>query len=266
MSSAISARHLTKTYKFHQQSAGLLGSLKSLVRRRYQTRLAVDQIDIDIEPGEFVGLLGPNGAGKTTTLKMLSGLLYPTSGELDVLGHTPSKRKPEFLRRISLVMGQKTMLWWDVPAMDSLLLHKEMYDLSQRDFDDSVEELATMLDVKDILDVQVRKTSLGQRMKLELMAALLHRPEILFLDEPTIGLDVVAKARVRTFLAEVNRLRGTTILLTSHDMGDIEELCRRVMIIDHGRIEYDGGVPELIARTGHHKLEAVIAELFGGGR
>jgi ABC-2 type transport system ATP-binding protein len=242
----ITATNLTKTYTFHQQGSGLVAALRSVVKRTTETRLAVDAIDLTVRAGEIVGLLGPNGAGKTTTLKMLSGLLYPTSGQIDVVGFTPSKRDVEYLRRIALVMGQKSMLWWDVPAMDSLLLHKDMYGLTDEDFRTSVDELATMLGVGDLLKVQVRKVSLGERMKLELMAALLHRPEIVYLDEPTIGLDVVAKARVRTFLTEINRARGTTILITSHDMDDIEALCSRVMIINHGQIEYDGGLRELV--------------------
>ena len=250
----IAAKDLTKTYTFHQQRAGLGGALKSLVKRKYETRLAVDRISFSVDRGEVVGLLGPNGAGKTTTLKMLSGLLYTTSGELEVLGHKPSDRKHEYLRRIALVMGQKTMLWWDVPAMESLLLHKDMYGLSTAEFDRNVAELAELLEVQDLLNVQVRKTSLGERMKLELMAALVHGPEILFLDEPTIGLDVVAKARVRTFLEEVNRLRGTTILVTSHDMDDIEALCSRVMIVDHGRLQYDGSLDELVRTARPRKL------------
>ncbi|MBP2353619.1 ABC-2 type transport system ATP-binding protein [Kribbella aluminosa] len=254
MTPVIAAQDLTKTYTFHQQRAGLGGALKSLVRRTYETRLAVDKISFTIGSGEVVGLLGPNGAGKTTTLKMLSGLLYTTSGDLEVLGHTPSDRKPDYLRRIALVMGQKTMLWWDVPAMESLLLHKEMYGLSTAVFDRNVAELAELLEVEHLLNVQVRKTSLGERMKLELMAALVHGPEILFLDEPTIGLDVVAKARVRSFLADVNRLRGTTILITSHDMDDIEALCSRVMIIDHGRLQFDGGLDDLVRTARPRKL------------
>ncbi|MBM7787796.1 ABC transporter ATP-binding protein [Tenggerimyces flavus] len=261
----ISAHDLTKTYTFHQQTAGLAGALKSLVKRKYETRLAVDQITFGIERGEVVGLLGPNGAGKTTTLKMLSGLLYITSGELQVLGFKPSDRKHDYLRRIALVMGQKTMLWWDVPAMESLLLHKDMYGLSTKEFERNVDELAELLDVKDLLNVQVRKTSLGERMKLELMAALVHGPEILFLDEPTIGLDVVAKARVREFLGEVNKVRGTTILVTSHDMDDIEALCSRVMIIDHGRLQYDGGLEELVRTARPRKLvRATYAEPIDG--
>jgi viologen exporter family transport system ATP-binding protein len=263
----IAAHDLTKTYTFHQQRAGLGGALKSLVKRTYETRLAVDRVTFDIGRGEVVGLLGPNGAGKTTTLKMLSGLLYTTSGELEVLGHTPSDRKHDYLRRIALVMGQKTMLWWDVPAMESLLLHKDMYGLSTAEFDHNVAELAELLEVEHLLNVQVRKTSLGERMKLELMAALVHGPEILFLDEPTIGLDVVAKARVRSFLADVNRVRGTTILITSHDMDDIEALCSRVMIIDHGRLQFDGGLDDLVRTAQPRKLvRATYATPVDGDR
>jgi ABC-2 type transport system ATP-binding protein len=243
---AIAAHQLTKTYCFHRQQPGLLGALRSVIHRETHTRLAVDAISFTIARGEVVGLLGPNGAGKTTTLKMLTGLLYPTSGELSVLGYRPSERHTRYLRRIALVMGQKSMLWWDVPAMESLLLHKEMYGIPDAVFTESVAELSELLDVSDLLTVPVRKLSLGERMKMELVAALVHRPEVLFLDEPTIGLDVVAKARVRAFLADVNRLRGTTILITSHDMDDIEALCNRVLIINHGRIAYDGGLTDLV--------------------
>lgn len=245
----IRVRDLTKTYTFHQQQSGLFAAFKSLFHRRIETRLAVNAISIEIRPGEVVGFLGPNGAGKTTTLKMLSGLLYPTGGELSVLGHIPQKREAEYLRRISLVMGQKTMLWWDVTTMDTLLLHKDMYSIPDDTFRESVAELTELLDVADLLHVQVRKLSLGQRMRMELMVALLHRPEIVFLDEPTIGLDIVAKANVRAFLAELNLTRGTTIIITSHDMDDIEALCDRVLLIDHGEIQFDGRLPELVQRV-----------------
>ncbi len=251
---AISVTDLTKTYSFHQQSPGLLGALRSVVRRNYETRLAVDRISFSIRTGEVVGLLGPNGAGKTTILKMLTGLLYPASGKISVLGYRPFDRETDYLRRIALVMGQKSMLWWDVPAMESFLLHKEMYGLSDATFAASVDELAAMLRVEGLLRVPTRKLSLGERMKMELIAALLHRPEVLFLDEPTIGLDVVAKARVRAFLVEVNRQRGTTILITSHDMDDIEALCSRAIIVNHGRIAYDGGLVELVRSVQPRKL------------
>jgi ABC-2 type transport system ATP-binding protein len=251
---AIDAVDLTKTYTFHRQQPGLAGAFRSVLRRQTETRLAVDRVSFQVTRGEIVGLLGPNGAGKTTTLKMLTGLLHPSDGQIDVLGFRPFDRKTEYLRRIALVMGQKTMLWWDVPAAESFLLHKEMYGLPDAVFRESVDELAAMLDVEDLLNVQVRKLSLGERMKMELLAALLHRPEVLFLDEPTIGLDVVAKARVRTFLADVNRRRGTTILITSHDMDDIEALCSRVMIVNHGRIAYDGGLADLVQSVQPRKL------------
>lgn len=242
----IHVRDLRKIYTFHQQNSGVLAALKSVFRRETQQRLAVDDISFEIHSGEIVGFLGPNGAGKTTTLKMLSGLLHPTAGKLHVLGHIPHKREVEYLRRISLVMGQKTMLWWDVTPMDTMLLHKDMYDLDDRAFRDSVNELTHLLDVGDLLHIQVRKLSLGQRMRMELFVALLHRPEVVFLDEPTIGLDVVGKANVRAFLAEINRVRGTTIMITSHDMDDIEALCDRVMLINQGNIQFDGALSDLI--------------------
>jgi viologen exporter family transport system ATP-binding protein len=242
---AVSCSALTKTYTYHEQQPGIGGALKGLVRRRQLSRTAVSALDLEIPEGQIVGLLGPNGAGKTTTIKMLCGLLRPTSGGLHVLGQQPSDRSFGFLRSISVVFGQKTMLWWDVPCYDSLLVHRQMYDLSKADFESSVDELSDMLAVTDILRVPVRKLSLGQRMRCELMLALLHRPRLLFADEPTIGLDVVAKANVREFFARVNRDLGTTVLLTSHDMDDVEALCKRVVLIDHGTKLFDGDLSEL---------------------
>ena len=230
------------------------GSLKSLIHRQTLRTRAVDGVSFAIEAGEIVGFLGPNGAGKTTTLKMLCGLLYPDGGSATVLGHTPARRERPFLCRIALVMGQKNMLYWDIPAMETLLLHREMYDLSRPAFQRSVDELATMLDVNHLLGVQVRKLSLGERMKMELLAALVHRPHVLFLDEPTIGLDIVSQQRVRAFLRQLNREQGTTVLLTSHYMDDIEELCPRVLVIDHGRLRYDGSLASLVERSAPHKL------------
>jgi ABC-2 type transport system ATP-binding protein len=257
----IVTNQLVKTYQYHRQQAGLLGSIRSVFHREYQTRVAVKGIDLQVRAGEIVGLLGPNGAGKTTTLKMLTGLLRPSDGGVSVLGYEPWKRDTEFLRRIALVMGQKSMLWWDVSAMESLLLHKDMYGLAEAQFRESVDELTDLLDVRALLDIQVRRLSLGERMKLELMVALVHRPAVLFLDEPTIGLDVVAKARVRTFLADVNRQRGTTIVITSHDMDDIETLCQRVMIMTHGEIEYDGDLTHLVRTVQPRKrVRAIYAQ------
>ena len=259
--SAIVAVELAKTYRYHRKEPGLRGSLKSLIRRETLETRAVDGISFSIAPGEVVGFLGPNGAGKTTTLKMLCGLLYPSGGGVTVLGHTPARREPSYLRQIALVMGQKNMLMWDIPAMETLLLHKDIYDLPDARFRRSVDELAEMLEVGQLLRVQVRKLSLGERMKLELLVALIHQPAVLFLDEPTIGLDVVSQGRVRDFLRRVNRERGTTILLTSHYMDDIEQLCPRVLVIDRGRLGFDGALAALTERLAPHKLvNAVFAE------
>ena len=255
---AIAVTDLIKTYRFHQKEPGLRGSLLSLVRRRTLENRAVDGISFSINRGEVVGFLGPNGAGKTTTLKMLCGLLYPDGGHVDVLGYTPARREPAFLRRISLVMGQKNMLAWDIPALETLFIHKEMYRLSPAGFWRNVNDLAALLDVGHLLRVQVRKLSLGERMKMELLAALVHRPDVLFLDEPTIGLDVVAQQRVRDFLRHLNAEQGTTILLTSHDMDDIEALCPRVLIIDHGHLCFDGALTTLVESVAADKVVRVV--------
>ena len=198
--SVISVKNLKKYYQVYQKEPGLTGSIKSLFSRRYQSVRAVDGISFDIEPGELVGFIGPNGAGKTTTLKVLSGLLYPTSGQVQVLGFTPFDRKSQFQKQFSLVMGQKNQLWWDLPALDSFILNREIYEIPPANFDKTLKALVKMLDLKDILKVQVRKLSLGQRMKCELVAALLHSPQVLFLDEPTIGLDVVMQKKIRDFI------------------------------------------------------------------
>jgi ABC-2 type transport system ATP-binding protein len=256
--SAITVSNLVKTYRYHRKEPGLRGSLRALFGRKNLETRAVDGVSFRIEPGEVVGFLGPNGAGKTTTLKMLCGLLYPTAGDAQVLGHTPFRRAPAFLRQIALVMGQKNMLWWDIPAMDSLLLHQEMYGVPEAQFRRTVAELGELLEVSGLLHVQVRKLSLGERMKLELLAALVHRPQVLFLDEPTIGLDVVAAQRVRDFLRALNREYGTTILLTSHYMADIEALCPRVLVIDHGRLHFDGALAALVAQAAPAKVLSAV--------
>jgi ABC-2 type transport system ATP-binding protein len=255
---AIEVVGLTKTYRYHQKAPGLRGSLASLLRRQTLEKTAVAGVSFRIQTGEVVGFLGANGAGKTTTLKMLCGLLYPSGGSALVLGHTPSRREPAFLRRISLVMGQKNMLWWDIPAMETLLLHREMYGIPAAQFRRTVDELAALLDVEQLLRVQVRKLSLGERMKMELLTALVHRPAVLFLDEPTIGLDVVSQQRVRQFLRQLNREQGTTILLTSHYMDDIEALCPRVLLIDHGHLHFDGALATLVEQVAPHKLVTAV--------
>ncbi len=241
------------------------GSVKSLVKREHFDVPAVKSVSFDIEEGELIGFIGPNGAGKTTTLKMLSGLIYPSGGEVSVLGYKPFDRKKEFLRQISLVMGQKNQLWWDLPPMDTFLLNKEIYEISDIDFKERVEELSDLLDVKDILQVQVRKLSLGQRMKCELMAALMHQPKILFLDEPTIGLDVVVQQRLRHFITEYNKKHKATIILTSHYMQDVKQLCDRVIVINYGGLIYDGRLSDLTtkyAKKGDKDVEDVIRRFF----
>jgi len=256
----ISVSHLSKYYKVHQKEPGFVGSLKSLVSRRYFDSKAVDDVSFTINEGELIGFIGPNGAGKTTTLKCLSGLLYPTSGKVDVLGYTPFARKNVFLKQISLVMGQKNQLWWDLPASDSFLLNKEIYEISDKDYNQTLDELTTLLDVKSVLDIQVRKLSLGQRMKCELIAALLHRPRVLFLDEPTIGLDVVMQQKLRDFVKEYNKRYNATILLTSHYMKDVEQLCERVIIIDHGKVLYDGALSDIVKKYAKYKTISVVFE------
>ena len=242
----IEVKNLSKTYEYYKKQAGLWNSVKSLFRREKLFTEAVKDINFSIEEGEIVGFLGPNGAGKTTTLKMLSGILYPTSGEANVLGFTPWKRQKEFQKQFALVMGQKNQLWWDLPAMESFILNKEIYDIPEKQFKKTLDELTELLDIKDILDVQVRKLSLGQRMKAELVAALLHSPKVLFLDEPTIGLDVVSQNNIREFLKKYNKEQKTTIILTSHYMEDVEALCERVVIINHGRVIHDGNLGKLL--------------------
>jgi ABC-2 type transport system ATP-binding protein len=246
---AIHVSNLTKTYTFHKKLPGVFGSVRSLLRRDTEDIHAVDGVTFSIDRGEIVGFLGPNGAGKTTTLKMLCGLLYPTGGHISVLNHVPSRREPAYLRRISLVMGQKSLLWWDLPAMEMLLLHRDVYRIPEAVFRRTLDELVEVLGVEPILHIQVRKLSLGQRMKLELLTALIHRPDVLFLDEPTIGLDVVAQQGLRDFLRHLNAAHGTTILLTSHDMDDIEALCPRVLLINQGQMGYDGSLDGFVEQT-----------------
>jgi ABC-2 type transport system ATP-binding protein len=253
----IDVQRLSKTYEHDRKRPGIGGALAGLFRRDRMFTPAVQDISFSVAEGELVGFLGPNGAGKTTTLKILSGILYPTSGEVRVLGHVPFRRKPDFQKRFALVMGNKNQLWWDLPARESFLLNKEIYEISDRDFRESLEELAGLLDIGDILEVPVRRLSLGQRMKCELVAALIHRPRVLLLDEPTIGLDLIAQKNIRDFIERVNRERRTTILLTSHYMEDISRLCRRVIIITRGEIVYDGLLEDLVRRYARHKLLTV---------
>lgn len=253
MSSIIAVKDLKKYYQIHEKDPGLLGSLKSLFNRKYIEAKAVDGISFEIEEGELIGFIGPNGAGKTTTLKTLSGLLYPTSGEVKVLGFTPWERKTAYLKQFSLIMGQKNQLFWDLPAIDSFNLYKEIYEISDSEYKKTLNELVELLDVSEVLKIQVKKLSLGQRMKMELIAALIHSPKLLFLDEPTIGLDVVMQKSLREFIADYNKLKKATIILTSHYMLDVKELAKRVIIIDHGKILFDGQLSEVIRKFSSKK-------------
>ena len=245
---------LTKNYRVYQKKEGLLASLGGLFHREYRDVRAVRGIDLKVEEGELVAFLGPNGAGKTTTLKLLSGVINPTSGSATVMGHTPWRRENAYRRRFALVMGQKNQLWWDLPAQESFRLHQQIYRIDLDAFERSKDELTEMLDVGHLLKQPVRELSLGERMKMELTAALLHSPEVLFLDEPTIGLDVVAQHNIQQFLKMYQERQQTTILLTSHYMKDVAALCKRVVVINHGQIQYDGSLSGIIDKFSGHKV------------
>src|SRR5262245_35149439 len=250
----IEAKELTKVYRVFQKKPGLMGAVKGLIHREYKEVRAVDGVNFAIEPGEMVAFLGPNGAGKTTTLKMLSGLIFPTSGTANVLGFTPWDQADAFRRRFALVMGQKNQLWWDLPAADSFQLHREIYSLPAGEFEQTLGELVELFEVKDLVRQPVRELSLGERMRMEIIAALLHRPQLLLLDEPTIGLDVVGQVTIQKCLREYNATRGVTMLLTSHYMRDVEALCRRVLVISHGHVVYDGPLTGISEQFGQAKL------------
>lgn len=253
MEPIISVQNLGKSFRQYKKDPGLLGSIKSLFNRKYFDIDAVKDISFEIEQGEMIGFIGPNGAGKTTTLKMLSGILYPTSGEVRVIGHEPFKREPVFQKQFALVMGQKSQLWWDLPPSEGFLLNKEIYGVDDKSYNEILNELSELLEVKDIINVPVRKLSLGQRMKCELIASLLHSPKLLFLDEPTIGLDIVVQKKIRQFLKEYNQKKNITMLLTSHYMDDVQELCKRIIVINKGTIIYDGSLDTIIKQYGKEK-------------
>ena len=250
----IEIESLSKSYRIYQKKEGLVASVAGLFRRDYRDVDAVRAIDLEVDQGEFVAFLGPNGAGKTTTLKLLSGVITPSAGTARVLGFVPWRRQNEYRRRFALVMGQKNQLWWDLPAQESFRLHQQIYRIAPAQFDRTRDELVDLLGVADLLGRPVRELSLGERMKMELIAALLHSPEVLFLDEPTIGLDVVAQHNVQQFLKHYQEYRKITILLTSHYMKDIAALCRRLVVIASGRIVYDGSLSGIVDRFSGHKV------------
>ena len=261
--STIEIENLTKSYRVYQKKEGLLASIQGLFKREYVDVEAVRGIDLTVELGEFVAFLGPNGAGKTTTLKLLSGVISPTGGTARVMGHVPWSRENAYRRRFALVMGQKNQLWWDLPAQESFRLHQQIYRIDPAEFDRTRDELTDLLQVRGLLKQPVRELSLGERMKMELTAALLHSPEVLFLDEPTIGLDVIAQHNIQQFLKHYQQERMITILLTSHYMKDVAALCKRVVIIAQGRIEYDGSLSGIIDRFSGHKI--VTLQFAEGG-
>jgi ABC-2 type transport system ATP-binding protein len=246
--------NLSKNFKVHKKQAGLMGSVKSLFSREWITKEALKSVSLKVQEGEILGLIGANGAGKTTLVKILSGIIYPTSGKVSVLGFDPWQRQDEFRRQISLIMGQKAQLWWDLPAADGFLLLKEIYQISDVDYKRRLDELVTMLDVGDQLNIQVRRLSLGERMKMELIAALLHQPRVVFLDEPTIGLDLTAQKAVRSFLLKYQKEHKPIMILTSHYMEDFESLCQRIAIIKEGGIYYDGPLANVLQQFTQSKL------------
>lgn len=245
----ISVHDLRKHFRVHRRPPGLRSALRSLVRRTYVAVPAVDGVSFEIAPGARVGFLGPNGAGKTTTLKVLAGLLHPTSGEVRVAGYVPQRRETDFLRQIMLVMGQKQQLLWDLPPAETFELNRAIYDVPQAAYRETLDELVALLEIEELLHKPTRQLSLGERMKCELAAALIHRPRVLFLDEPTIGLDVSMQATIRGFIKRYNERNGATVLLTSHDMDDVAALCPRVIVIDRGRLSYDGGLDTLVRQV-----------------
>jgi len=254
MDKAIIVDHLVKNFEVIEKKPGLKSAIESILSPKKKIIRALKNISFTIQPGELVGFIGPNGAGKTTTLKILSGLLYPTAGFTSVLGYDPWERKPEFLKKISLVMGQKNQLWWDLPAGETFELNREIYEIPGKVYEENLNELVSLLDVGKLLNIQVRRLSLGQRMRLELVAALIHHPKVLFLDEPTIGLDLIAQQKMRDFVYEYNRKYEATILLTSHNMDDLMTLARRVIVIDEGQILFDGALEELVSRFAKEKI------------
>lgn len=259
MSAMIEVEELNKTFRVARRRAGVLGGLRSLVNPDVRIVQAVRDLSLHVERGEMIGLVGPNGAGKSTSIKMMTGILMPTSGHVQVAGLAPVHQRRELAARIGVVFGQRTQLWWDLPLIDSLSLLKHLYRVPEARYKDNLQRLRAMLELDEFLDTPVRQLSLGQRMRGDLAAALLHDPELLYLDEPTIGLDVVAKARIREFLLTLNTERGTTVLLTTHDMDDVEMLCPRMLIIDHGRKLYDGTVASIRERFGGERtLVAVV--------
>lgn len=264
--SIIKVTNLTKVYRNYKKEKGMLGSVKNLFHREFFEKTAVNSISFEVDEGEIIGFLGPNGSGKTTTLKMLSGILYPTAGSAEILKYIPWERNNHFRKQFAIVMGQKNQLWWDLPAGESFELNRLIYQIDHKNYLQTLDGLVDLMGVRELLKVPVRTLSLGERMKMELIGSLLHQPKVLFLDEPTIGLDIVSQRKIQEFVKELNRLNNTTIILTSHYMNDIEKLCKRLILINHGAIIYDGSLGDIKKKFSRHKifkvsfLDAVKAE------
>lgn len=258
MTEIISVKNVSKIYDILKKEPGLIGSIKTLVSRKYGRKTAVDNITFSIQEGDFIGFIGPNGAGKTTTIKMLSGIIHPSSGNIKVMGFTPKKLQNAFKKQFAITMGQKNQLWWDIPALDSFQLLKEIYEISDEAYKDILDELTKLLDVKHILNIPLRNLSLGERMKMEIIGSLLHSPKVLFLDEPTIGLDVLSRRKIREFLKYINKEKKITIILTSHYLEDIEELCNKIIAINKGKIIYYGSLKALPTGALNYKHVSVL--------
>jgi ABC-2 type transport system ATP-binding protein len=250
----IRVRNVSKVYRVHRKAPGLAGSLRALFRRHWEDRHALNDVTLDVEAGEILGLVGANGAGKTTLVKILTGIIHPTSGSAEVLGHNPWHRRNDFRRRIALIMGQKAQLWWDLPAADCFLLLREIYRIPPARYNETLDFLARELGVADLLTTQIRRLSLGERMKMELIAALLHRPQVVFLDEPTIGLDITAQRTIREFILAYRQDHNPAMILTSHYMEDIKNLCKRIVILRHGTVVYDGSLSRIVRDYARHKI------------
>ncbi|MFZ5817891.1 MAG: ABC transporter ATP-binding protein [Bacillota bacterium] len=263
MSAIIEVKGLRKEFKIAKRKEGAFGAIRSLFSRDYETRLAVNDVSFSIQPGELVGYIGPNGAGKSTTIKMLTGILVPTAGEVRVRGLVPYEKRVENARQIGVVFGQRTQLWWDLPTIESFELLQHIYKIPKAQYDRNMDRFKDLLGLHEFLNTPVRQLSLGQRMRADLAAALLHDPTIVYLDEPTIGLDVVAKEKIRDFIREINRERGVTVILTTHDMQDIEKICARMILIDHGKVIYDGPVAQIKERFGKQRTLVVDLEPNG---
>lgn len=253
----IDIENVRKEYRYKDKEEGLKGAVKNLFQNKKKVKVALEDISIKMDEGEFVGVIGPNGAGKTTLMKIMSGIIRPTNGNVSVLGYNPFDKKDEYKKNFALVMGQKSQLWWDLPAMDSFLLNKAIYQIPEKEFKKTLDYLTSIFDVQKLLNQQVRLLSLGERMKMELIMSLLHNPKVIFLDEPTIGLDAIAQKNIRSFLSEINKEKGINIVLTSHYMEDIQRLCDRVVVINHGKAVYDGKLESLINEYSRNKLMTV---------